>query len=115
MPSSWGALHSRCGGGREVVLGWCRPSKWSLVGAIWGGGPCHPPISTPSNALVIIYVLSPWGPPMRQSDAATKLIHTGANVAARDVDWFSPLSFAQAAMNSEPSGLASGGGGGGGR
>ena len=50
---------------------------------------------------------------MRQSDAATKLIHTGANVAARDVDWFSPLSFAQAAMNSEPSALASGGGGGG--
>ena len=67
----------------------------------------HPslPLQTP---LVIIYVLSPWGPPMRQSDAATKLIHTGANVAARDVDWFSPLSFAQAAMNSEPSALASG-------
>ena len=104
MPSSWGALHSRCGGGgREVVLGWCRPSKRSLVGVV--DPATHPslPLQTP-----LFYVLSPWGPPMRQSDAATKLIHTGANVAARDVDWFSPLSFAQAAMNSEPSGLASG-------
>ena len=108
MPSSWGALHSRCGGGgREVVLGWCRPSKRSLVGGDLGWWTLPLTRLQPSNAPGYP-VLSPWGPPMRQSDAATKLIHTGANVAARDVDWFSPLSFAQAAMNSEPSASASG-------
>ena len=35
--------------GAEVAGRWCRPSKRSLVGAIWGGGLSHPPISNPSK------------------------------------------------------------------